>query len=176
MQFVSYDEADIPEESRLRVDPELERARHVALSILASGPRSRADLEKRLEQRGHEPDVVCELLDNFERVGLLNDADFASTVARTRFRERGRARRAIAEELNRKGLGQADIAEALQEITEDDERAAALSLARKKFAMDRRGDAAARQRRLIAYLARRGYSADIVMSCVAAVTSATEEG
>ncbi|WP_051196695.1 regulatory protein RecX [Jonesia quinghaiensis] len=173
MPTVDYDDLDIPEESRLRVDPDLERARSVALRILSAGPRSRADLTERLRGRDINEEVIFELLEGFERVGLIDDTEYAKAVARTRFAERGRARRAIAQELSRKQLSDEDIADAVSQISDEAEYSTALELARKRLARDSSGDITARKRRVAGYLGRRGYSPGVVMSCIS--TALAEE-
>ncbi len=43
------------------------------------------------------------ILDRFEEVGLVDDAQYAEMIVRTRHAERGLSRRAISTELRRRG-------------------------------------------------------------------------
>jgi regulatory protein len=61
----------IPETSELVY---CEAAREDALKILAATSKSRTQLAERLLARGHSEQIVAELLDRFENVGLLDDA------------------------------------------------------------------------------------------------------
>ena len=87
-------------------------------------------------------------------------------MARTRFAEKGAARRAIAEELRRKGLGEEDISAALTQIGADDEEATALTLVRKKLEATRGLEPVVRRRRTLALLGRKGYSQEVAMRAV----------
>ena len=82
-------------------------------------------------------------------------------------REKGAARRAIAEELRRKGLGESDVAEALEQISSEDEDSAALALARKKLSATGHLPWEVRRRRTAAVLGRKGYSRDVTMRAIA---------
>lgn len=166
MVFIEYDESVIPEESRMRLNDDLERARETAMRILASAGRSKADLMARLVDKGHEEEICRELVERLEGVGLINEFETAAMIARTRFAERGRSRYAISEELRRKGFEEQAIIAALDHIQPEDERTVALELARKRLARDHSVDQAARIRRALGHLARKGYSQSLAMSCI----------
>ena len=65
------------------------------------------------------------LLDRFEEVGLVDDAAFARAWVEQRQPGRGLARRALAQELRRKGVDDEVAREALDELDPDDEEEAA---------------------------------------------------
>ena len=136
---------------------EVEAARDVVLRRLDRSPAPRAALADLLARKEVAPDIAEEVLDRLESVGLVDDAAYAAALARTRFAEKGAARRAIAEELRRKGLGEDDIRAALGQIDSDDEATAALALARKKLAATRGLEPAVRRRRALALLPRTAY-------------------
>ena len=88
------------------------------------------------------PDSVAEkVLDRFTEVGLIDDAEFARMLVRTRHAERGLSRRAIAVELRRKGIDDELAGAALEEVDSDDEEAAARALVRRKLAATSSGHA-----------------------------------
>ena len=142
---------------------EVEAARDVVLRRLDRSPAPRAALADLLARKEVASDVAEEVLDRLESVGLVDDAAYAAALARTRFAEKGAARRAIAEELRRKGLGEDDIRAALGQIDSDDEATAALALARKKLAATRGLEPAVRRRRALALLGRKGYSSEAAL-------------
>ncbi len=160
------DEIEIPPESRIVVDPATEAARGAALRILNSTPRSRASLQDRLLERGHDLDVVAPLLDRFVEVGLLNDRELASAIVRARFTERGKSRMAIGQELARKGFDQDAIEGALAQIEPDDELDTVRALARKRLAKDVRGTREDRIRRALGHLGRKGYGQGLAMRAI----------
>ncbi len=138
-------------------DPE-DRAREIALRLLAHAPRSAARLKDGLQARGVEADLANRVVARFREVGLLDDATLAGMIARTRQRERGHARRAISVELRRKGFEAADVASALEQIGDEDERAAAEIFVARRWEAMRTLDREVRARRLVGALCRRGYS------------------
>ena len=113
-----------------------------------------------------DPRVAKEALDRLEAAGVIDDGAYAAALARTRFAEKGAARRAIAEELRLKGVGEGPIRAALAQVDDEDEAAAALALARKKFASTRGLDPDVRRRRALALLGRKGYPAQAAADAV----------
>lgn len=172
--------APLPEDPRERE----EAAREVVLRQLALGPRSRGQLERKLTEREAEPELIERVLDRFEEVRLVDDAAFAEVWVRSRHRSRGLSRRAIGRELHEKGVDR-DVAEvALEAIDTDDERAAALDLARRRArgrsvpAADSREGRAERDkvvRRLVGMLGRKGYAPGLAFSVVNEVLAELEE-
>ena len=145
---------------------QVEAARDIALRRLDRCAAPRAVLARTLERRGIDPRVAKEALDRLEAAGVVDDDAYAAALARTRFAEKGAARRAIAEELERKGVGQAAIGAALSQVDDEAEVAAALALARKKIASTRGLEPAVRRRRALALLGRKGYPAQAAADAV----------
>ena len=98
----------------------VEAAREIVLRRLDRSAAPRAALAELLERKEVDPRVATEVLDRLEAAGVIDDTAYAARLARTRFAEKGAARRAIAEELRRKGLGESDVAEALEQISSED--------------------------------------------------------
>src|SRR5689334_25278851 len=84
-------------------DPE-SVARKILLDQLTGRARSRSDLAAKLAQRNVPEEIATRLLDRFEEVGLVDDAAFARGWVEQRQSGRGLARRALAQELRRKGI------------------------------------------------------------------------
>ena len=97
----------------------VEAAREIVLRRLDRSAAPRAALAELLERKEVDPRVATEVLDRLEAAGVIDDTAYAARLARTRFAEKGTARRAIAEELRRKGLGESDVAQALDQISAD---------------------------------------------------------
>ncbi len=146
-------------------DPE-SVARKILLDKLSAQPRTRHELAQTLAKRLVPPEVAERLLDRFEEVGLVDDAAFARSWVESRSTGRGLARRALAQELRRKGVP-ADVAdEALDGIDAEDEAAAAHELVRRKLRTMSRLDHVTKMRRLTAMLARKGYPSGIALTVV----------
>ena len=141
-------------------------ARAIALRLLTGAARSRAQLADAMARKD-VPDAVAEkVLDRFTEVGLIDDAEFARMLVRTRHAERGLSRRAIAVELRRKGIDDELAGAALEEVDSDDEEAAARALVRRKLAATSSLDAQTRARRTYAALGRKGYPPGLVSRLV----------
>jgi len=154
-------------------DPE-DVARTIALNQLNAAPRSRAQLEEALARRDVPDDVATRVLDRFTEVGLIDDVAYAEMLVRTRHSERGLARRALAEELRRKGISPEVAEVALEQVDGDDEYQAARRLVEKKARSTRTLDAQVRRRRMAGMLARKGFGAGVAMRVVDEVLA--EEG
>ena len=146
----------------------VEAARDIVLRRLDRSEVPRAALADLLERKEVDPRIAVEVLDRLEAAGVIDDAAYAARLARTRFAEKGAARRAIAEELRRKGLGEQDVATALGQIDSDDEDSAALALARKKLSATRHLPWEVRRRRTAALLGRKGYSREATVRALEA--------
>ena len=134
-----------------------------ALGLLDQRARSRAELRERLLKAEFEPQVVDEVLDDLAGSGLLNDAQFAHEWVRQRAARRGKSARVLDMELRDKGVGGADRAAALEQISDEDEehtaRAVAEKSARKvKSAPTDRAGYDKHLRRIVGALARRGFN------------------
>jgi len=101
-------------------EEERERAREYVLRALTASAKSRSRLAQGLADRDVDPEIADEVLDRFEEVGLIDDVQYAQTLVRTRFAERGLSRRALAAELRTKGIDETVAREALDQV--DDAR------------------------------------------------------
>lgn len=144
----------------------VEAAREIVLRRLDRSAAPRAALVDLLKRKAVDPRIADEVLDRLEAAGVIDDAGYAARLARTRFAEKGAARRAIAEELRRKGLGESDVAAALDQIGSEDEDSAALALARRKLLSTRHLPREVRRRRTAAMLGRKGYGREATMRVI----------
>jgi len=114
-----------------RLDRELERVDALARAAraLRHSDRSRAALETRLERAGVSSDVSGEVLGTLERVGVVDDARFASNRA-FHLAGKGYGDEAIRIDLTGQGLAAELVAEALEALEPEAERARALVVAR----------------------------------------------
>ncbi len=141
-------------------------ARNILLDQLTGRARSRSELAAKLAQRDVPDEIALRLLDRFEEVGLVDDAAFARGWVEQRQSGRGLARRALAEELRRKGIDDEVAREALDEIDPDDEVEAARTLVRRRLRTVRDLDQQVAVRRLTGLLARKGYPPTVVFRVV----------
>jgi regulatory protein len=154
--------AQVPE-----ADPE-SVARKILLDQLTGQARSRKELSDKLAKKNVPDDIATRLLDRFEEVGLVDDEAFARSWVASRGSGGGKglARRALAQELRRKGIDAEVVGEALDEIDPEDEEAAARALVRKKLRSLSRVDDVTATRRLVGMLARKGYGSGMSFAVV----------
>lgn len=146
-------------------DP-VEVARLICLRQLELAPRTRAQLATTLTRR-HVPDDAAQVvLDRFTEVGLIDDAAYARDWVESRQRGRGLARRALSQELRRRGVDGQDAAQALDTLDPEAELATARQLVARKLASTARLEPAARLRRLSGMLARKGYPSALAFKVV----------
>lgn len=141
-------------------------AMEVCLRLLTAAPRTRAQLEQALRRRAVPPQAAEAVLDRLARSRLIDDALFAQMWVESRHHSRGLARRALSAELRQRGVGENDVREAVAELDPKQEEDAARRLVAGRLAGTRGRPAAARMRRLMGLLARRGYPAGMAYRVV----------
>src|SRR6478752_5602302 len=157
-----------PEDTAVQV-PEADAeavARKILLDQLTGQARSRKELSDKLAKKLVPDDVATRLLDRFEEVGLVDDEAFARAWVQSRQPGKGLARRALAQELRRKGIDDEVAREVLDEVDPADEEEAARALVRKKLRTLSRVDDTTATRRLVGMLARKGYGSGLAFSVV----------
>jgi regulatory protein len=146
-----------------RNDAEL--AREICLRQLAARPRTRAELAQALARRHIDDEVITEVLDRYDEVGIIDDAAFARAWVSSRHTGRGLARRALAGELRQRGVAGDLVGEALGTLDDEQEAATARALVDRKL-RTATGPPEAVFRRLVGMLARKGYPAGLAISAV----------
>jgi len=149
-------------------------ARKILLDQLTGQARSRKELSDKLAARNVPEGIATALLDRFEEVGLVDDEAFARSWISSRQPGKGLARRALAQELRRKGIDDEVARDALDEVDPADEEAAARALVRKKLRTLSRVDDTTATRRLVGMLARKGYSSGVAFAVVKDELAAAE--
>ena len=155
-----------------------EQARALCLRLLTARARTRAELAGQLTKRGYPDDVSALVLDRLTAVGLVDDEDFAEQWVRSRRVNAGKGRRALASDLRTKGIDDDVIAAALEDIDSDAERSRAEQLVADKLRRERLTDDADDvkvTRRLVAMLARRGYSQSMAFDVVKVALASERE-
>ena len=136
-------------------------ARAIVLRQLSLAPRSRAQLERKLRQRGCDDEVARRVLDRMSEVGLVDDEAYAEMLVRSKQGGRGLARTALAHELRKRGIDN-DIADgALARVGVNEERLRAEELVAKRLRTMAGLAPEVQARRLAGMLARKGYSGEV---------------
>ncbi|HEY3736873.1 MAG TPA: regulatory protein RecX [Jatrophihabitans sp.] len=146
-------------------------ARTICLRLLDAKARSRAELFAAMRKKNVPVEIAERLLNRYTEVGLIDDQSLADGYALAQHRERGLARAAVAQKLRHRGLDDEIIADALEQITPEGERAAARALAERKLRALAGLAPEVQTRRLIGMLARRGYSPGLAYEVAKALIS-----
>jgi regulatory protein len=140
---------------------DLEGAREVALRILTRTQKSVHELEQALIKKGATLEVAAAVVERFVEVELLVYARLARGIVNTRLALKGESARAIRRELDRRGLS-VEADDALQQLDREREFEVASELAVSRMRRLASLDRETRFRRLSSYLARKGYSGELV--------------
>lgn len=150
----------------------LDGARREAMTragrLLATRPRSEAELSKRLLDAGFEPSVVEGVLARLRTLGLVDDAEFALQWVQERSARKKLSSRALVHELTGKGVAR-DVAEAALATAALNEVAQATDLAARYVRRVASKPLAEQATRIQQMLARRGYSYEVSEAAVKAV-------
>jgi len=154
---------------RLLHEDQVRRAKEMAFRYLAR-PRTVRQVRDRLARAGFEGEVVEEVIRRLEELGLLDDKEFAKAWVEERLRLRPRWRRALWQELARKGISREIVEEALDEgLSEVEECEVAEGLLRGMERRYRNLDPEKAIRRMQGFLLRRGFTWEIVKEVTGAL-------
>jgi regulatory protein len=151
------------------------RATEAALVFLGYRPRSEKEVRDRLRRGGYDQAAIDHAISRLHEWRYLDDADFARRWVENRTAHRPRGKRLLQQELRHKGIDTGTAREAIDDA-ELDETSAAEDLARRRLPAYAGDDPAAIRRRLGAYLARRGYSYDVIRIALDRALGEADEG
>jgi regulatory protein len=149
-----------------------------ALDMLEARARAVTELRRLLIRKGEPPDDVDAAIERLRVTGVLDDANFARQLTRSKALGGGQSRRRIQQELAKRGVTRDVSDDAIQEVFDEegvDEQAAIERVARKKLRTLTGADAPTRKRRLYAFLARRGYDSDAIARVLRIVLATDDE-
>lgn len=149
--------------ARLQEQDEVERAYEHALDFLSYRPRSEAEICRNLRRRNVDDEVVEAVVERLARAGMLDDREFARYWAENRIQFNPRGANALGHELRAKGVPASIIAETLADLDEEAAARKVLEAGVRRLAHLEPGDF---RRKLGAYMARRGFSYEVITPLV----------
>lgn len=161
--------------SELSPAEQYEKARAVVLRRLTGSPKSRHQLAVALQEKEFSAEIITRVLDRMEEVHLVNDSEFAQTWVKGRHELKNLGKSALRRELREKGINDVLAAEALEQITPEDEGDAARELVQRKLqgknvptgpSPEERAERDKITRRLVSMLARRGHAPGVAFQIV----------
>ncbi|MFK4730066.1 regulatory protein RecX [Agromyces mediolanus] len=144
-----------------------ERIDRIVVGRLRRSALSISEVRAVLVEHGLDDVEVEEWLDRYERLGYLDDARLAEQLVHSHGERRGRGSGAILAELGRRGIPPNVAREAVGELDPETELSNAITVAERRARQLGGLDRAVAERRLSAFLARRGYPGDVVREAVA---------
>ncbi|EOD70553.1 recombination regulator RecX [Amycolatopsis vancoresmycina DSM 44592] len=143
--------AELPPEERYK------KAKEICFDLLAARPRTQEELRQALQRKGFDEQTCETLLGKLDRAGLVNDEEFAQLWVKSRHANQGLSRTALVAELRRKGVDGEVAAQAAEEVDRESEEQMARELVRKRLGSLGNVDEQTALRRLLGFLARKGY-------------------
>ncbi|MBP1580891.1 MAG: regulatory protein RecX [Oscillospiraceae bacterium] len=113
MSFTDEEYAELVEKTQYK------KAKDRAFKLLGYKSYTRWMLKQRLQQEDFPVEVVADVLDRLEELGLLDDLDYARRCAADLLHLKKYSVSRVRQELRCRGVEEADIEEALQQIDSD---------------------------------------------------------
>lgn len=143
---------------------QLQKNLEKVMNFLSFRPRSRKELQEYLMRRKVDEENRNLVLEKVEKLGLVDDKEFARWWVEQRQTFRPKGARAIVQELRRKGVGREIIEEV--KISSDKERGNAQRLLEKRWPVWLREGRLMARKRAGDFLARRGFSWEVIERAV----------
>lgn len=140
-----------------------DEARAYALRLLAQRSYPVAGLRRKLLAKEFSAEDTDAVISRLVESGLLNDATFAAAYARAKLSSSSASPRRVRQHLARKGIPSGIADSAVENVIREEEidvEATLERVARKKVASFGDLEAHVKKRRLLGFLARRGYDLD----------------
>lgn len=169
---------------RRPLDPEKARTRTLqrAVKLLAAKPRSVAELRERLLEKEWTDEAAADYaVAKLSEYGYLNDEQFALSFAQSRVRQKPVGRQRLARDLKNKKLDKETAEQTLEKVFAETPEAALIDQAiERRVRLRGRPQTRQESKSLFDHLLRRGFSIDLVVNKVRALSSASldeeEEG
>ena len=144
---------------------ELNRAKQVALNYLSYRPRTVEELRNHLLGKGFEGDHCQEVTSQMQKLGYLNDREYAKQWIQERKNARPRGKYLLRQELLRRGIDK-EIADDVidQELTSDEAMQMIKTLVDKKYRNARFSDFYELKMKMIPFLQRKGFSFELILA------------
>jgi regulatory protein len=142
-------------------------AKDTALRYLSYRQRTEYELRKKLSENKHKPRIIEFTIDNFKRIGLVNDQEFAENFSNATLKKKAVGRTLLKHRLLNKGIPKDIVAQIIEKTFKGiNEKDNAIQIAKKQLKKyeTRKTKSTVKQNqvRLSNFLAQRGFSWDII--------------
>lgn len=150
-------------------------AQATALRFLLARPRTRWEVEERLRQKGHDENVIRQVIDRLLQLDYLNDADFARRWLDAETKRKPQGRLILHHKLLQRGINREDAENIIESAYDRPaEMEAARTAVRRKLPLLAAGDREKLRGKLGQYLQRRGFDYSIILQVLAEVLDSCE--
>lgn len=156
----------------LKNDDAIEQAYQKSLHFLSFRARSEQEIRHYLQKKDADENTIAAVIDRLRQQHYLDDSDFARQWVESRTRSKPKGKRALRHELRQKGISDAAIEQATSEIDETNLAWRAAQKARYRW---KALDTSVRRQKISAFLARRGFSYDVISDIVAKIENTFNE-
>jgi len=146
----------------------LQQAREAIYRLIKFRPRSVAEVRRKLQDKQFDARVIDDAVAWAFSSGLLDDAKFAQLWVHDRLLHRPSGRHNLRMELRQKGVSESDI-DATLETLDHDERQLIRELVEQRLPRYQGESSEKRQRKLVAFLLRRGFGFNDVFAVLKAM-------
>ena len=150
------------------------KCKNTALRIVERSYKTEKEIKEKLFEKGYEKDEIDKTLEFLSEYKFINDEAYTKMYVKDRAKTQGRGK--IKYALMKKGVDQEDIESALETIDKDEEKEAALELARKRYLVisKRESDKYKIWNKLCRFLVGWGYDYSLVKEIVKEVVNVEE--
>lgn len=156
------DDDEFDDEPQLSDEERLARVSDTVVRALGRRQLSAGETQALLEAQGASNDEAETLVARYEELGYLNDAALAEALVERMSERDHKSRGAISRELSARKIPSELVTAALEGLDDDHEFSLALDAATKRVSQLSAYDDTTVERRLMAFLTRRGFNSTIV--------------
>jgi len=163
------------ERDRLARMSRLKVAKNLATEGLGRRVMSEREIRQKLRAKKVDPDIIDATVTDLQRVGLIDDRDFAERYCREQLHRGPVGPFKLQRDLLQRGIPRDVIDDTMRQVYADnDQRDLAAGLLRRRgFGLELRDDAK-RQQRAYGLLMRRGFDNDVIQDAMQQLASSTE--
>ena len=156
------------------MDEQIKQGLIYTMRLLAIARKSEKQIREKLKQKGYSAESSESVIQELKVKKILDDVGVAKEKVYWAIHGNPMGKRRVQFELQKKGIGKQVIAEALEGFNPEDERKAALDLAKTRAEKLTALAPIQRKKRLYDYLIRRGFGYDICGDVAAALAQNIE--
>ena len=143
------------------------KARNYISFLLSKRFYTKKEIVDKLKMKKYEPEIISEVVKEFEEEGFLNDKRYARAYAADSVNFKSAGKRFVQMKLLQKGVEKDIIEGALEYAYKDtDEFKLAYELAERRYKNYRKKDKVKEAKRMQGFLVRKGYNFDTVMKVI----------